>query len=331
MMQAFAITEVSGIAQARRGVNAFAAQIGFGAEDAGRAALVATEMCTNLVKHGGGGELLAQPIGDPKRPGLELLGLDKGPGMLDMAQCLRDGFSTGGSPGTGLGAIERASQRFDIYSRADRGTALLSQLWPGAEVPERTLDIGAVVIPKPGETSCGDAWYCHEHARGCLVIGVDGLGHGFAAAHAAAEACRVFQAEKNTSPGFILEQIHTALRPTRGAAVTVIDVDFEAGQMTVAGVGNLVAAIVTDGLVKRMASDNGIVGHAMPRIRELAYPCTPASALILHSDGLSASWQPGRYPGLMQHCAALIAGILYRDFTRGRDDALILVVKRDGA
>ncbi|MGH8174982.1 MAG: SpoIIE family protein phosphatase [Steroidobacter sp.] len=326
-MQIFYINDSSAVAHARRGVNVLAATAGFDAEDAGRAALVTTEICSNLLKHAKGGEFLLQSIG-ADGCGLELIGLDRGPGMLDIARCLQDGFSTGGSPGTGLGAIERIADRFDIYSQPDKGTAVLAQLWPATAL-RCVADVGAITVPVRGETECGDAWRCSARAGGCLLMGVDGLGHGLGAAQAANEACRVFEAHKHKAPGAILEEMHVALRPTRGAAAAVLDIDFDAGQIVFASIGNLVAAVVTDGDVKRMASFNGIVGHTMPRVRELSYPCTPRSAVILHSDGLKGAWELDRYPGLMQHCASLIAGVLYRDHQRGRDDALVVVVKRD--
>jgi anti-sigma regulatory factor (Ser/Thr protein kinase) len=212
-MQQFSIGDVSEVAPARRGVSAFASGLGFNAEDAGRAALVATEIGTNLVKHGGGGELIVKQINGGTRRGLELLGLDKGSGMADLSTCLRDGYSTTGSPGTGLGAMERLSQRFEVFSRAGLGTAVLAQLWPDSRQPSpQRLEIGALMIPKPGETFCGDAWCYTERVEGVLVLGVDGLGHGMAASQAANEACRIFETEKHRPAIRIMQSMHEALR-----------------------------------------------------------------------------------------------------------------------
>ncbi|HEY0682548.1 MAG TPA: ATP-binding SpoIIE family protein phosphatase [Steroidobacter sp.] len=327
-MQQFLIGDSSEVAPARRGINTLAAALGFDSEDAGRAALVATEIGTNLVKHGGGGELIAQEISHDGRTGLELLGLDKGPGIADVAKCLRDGYSTSGSPGTGLGAIERISQLFEIYSRPGRGTAVLAQLWPDSRAPTTRMQIGSLVVPKPGETSCGDSWCYHERVEGVLVAGIDGLGHGFSAQQAAAEVCRVFDAEKHRSPLRLMQILHEALRPTRGAAVTLLEVDWDAGRATSVAVGNVTAALINGGEIKRIASDNGIVGHVMARPRELPHACKPDSTLLLHSDGLTSSWHLDRYPGLTQHHPALIAGVLYRDCRRGRDDCLVVVMRR---
>lgn len=328
-MQVFPIGDSSEVAPARRGIGVLAGRLGFDEQDAGRAALVATEIGTNLIKHGGGGELIAQRITSEGRAGLELLGLDKGVGMADVDKCLRDGYSTGGSPGTGLGAIERMSQNFEIYSRPGQGTAVLAQLWPDAKRPAaERIQIGSLVVPKPGETASGDAWCYHERVEGILVGGIDGLGHGLAAAQAASEACRVLDQEKHRPPLRLMQLLHEALRPTRGAAITLIEVDWDAGRAMTVAVGNVTAAFINGNTIKRVAADNGIVGHVISRPRELQYPCPADTVLVLHSDGLTSSWQPERYPGLMQHHPALVAGVLYRDCKRGRDDSLVVVIRR---
>jgi anti-sigma regulatory factor (Ser/Thr protein kinase) len=328
-VQSIVVTESSQIAQARRAVTAMAGRQGFNEEDAGRAALVAVEICSNLVKHGGGGELIAQPLERGDSRGVGLIGLDKGQGIADLARCLRDGFSTGGSAGTGLGAINRMSQLFDVYSQPGHGTAVVAQLWPSARAPRALpIEIGAIVVPKPQEVECGDAWCYVERAGGALVMGVDGLGHGLGASQAASMACEVFMTEKTRAPAAVLERIHANLRTTRGAAAIVIDIDWDRRQLLAAGIGNLVAAIVEGNAAKRIPSYNGIVGHATPRIRELSYAITPAATVVFHSDGLTAAWQPERYPGLMQHPCATIAAVLYRDCKRGRDDSMVVALRR---
>ena len=328
-MQSLLVTESSQIAQARRAVAALAVRQGFDEEDAGRAALVATEICSNLVKHGNSGELIAQPLERGDSRGVGLIGLDKGPGIDDLAKCLRDGYSTGGSPGTGLGAIRRMSQLFDIYSQPGNGTVVVAHLWSGGRSPPaHPIEIGAIVVPKPSEIECGDSWCYVERAGGVLVMGVDGLGHGLGASQAASMACNVFMTEKTRAPAAVLERIHANLRTTRGAAAIVMEIDWDRRQLLSAGVGNLVAAIIEGSTAKRIPSYNGIVGHAKPRIRELSYPISPAATVVFHSDGLTASWQPERYPGLMQQPCATIAGVLYRDCKRGRDDSLIVALRR---
>jgi hypothetical protein len=161
-----------------------------------------------------------------------------------------------------------------------------------------------------------------------LVLAVDGLGHGYLASKAADAACQVFETEKHRPSIRIMQGLHEALRPTRGAAATLIEIDWDAGRATSVAVGNVQAALAHGNEIKRLAADNGIVGHMMSRPRELVHECRPDSVLIVHSDGLTANWQLERYPALMQHHAALIAGVLYRDCRRGRDDSLIVVIRR---
>jgi hypothetical protein len=282
-----------------------------------------------MLKHAERGDLIIRPLEGTSGCGLELLGLDKGPGIAYLGKSLQDGYSTAGSPGTGLGAINRLSQRFDIYSKPDKGAVILAEVWSGGQPPPVTeLEIGAVVVPKSGEQVCGDTWCWKQRANGFVVLGVDGLGHGHHAAIAATEACRVFEAFSEESLVSIVQRMHEALRPTRGAAVALVEVDWVASSANAAGIGNLVAAILQPGAVKRIALDNGIVGHTVPRFRELTYAWSSEAVLVLHSDGLSGGWQLDRYPGLLQHSAPLIAGVLYRDFSRGRDDAMVVVIRR---
>jgi hypothetical protein len=80
-----------------------------------------------------------------------------------------------------------------------------------------------------------------------------------------------------------------------------------------------------------LASYNGIVGHKLPRLNEFAYPWPADGLLIVHSDGLSARWQLDGYPGLARRHPGLIAGVLYRDFRRGRDDVTVLALRQGGA
>ena len=97
-MIAVTIEEQSQVAEARRTASDIAGRHGFAEADTGRAALVATELATNRVKHGGGGELLVGAYDDGSSHGLELLALDKGPGMANVQACLADGYSSPGVP-----------------------------------------------------------------------------------------------------------------------------------------------------------------------------------------------------------------------------------------
>jgi anti-sigma regulatory factor (Ser/Thr protein kinase) len=328
------VAEASQVSEARRTAVGMAQRLGFDEAAAGRVALVATEAATNLVKHTGGGEILVQVLAEDDGTcraeglGVEIMALDTGPGMRDVDACLRDGYSTAGSPGTGLGAIVRQASVFDLYSTAPGGTALLAQLWPGPVVDtEPAAEIGGLCLPKPGETVTGDGWTALRAADGLRVILSDGLGHGPQAGDATAAALRVFREQSSRGLGEVLDSVHTALRGTRGAAVALAEFSREAPEVRFVGVGNIAGQIWARGGTRHMVSHNGTLGHALNRVQNFVYPWPPDGVLILHSDGLGSQASLDPYPGLTTRHPALIAGVLYRDFKRGRDDVSVVVVK----
>ena len=77
-----------------------------------------------------------------------------------------------------------------------------------------------------------------------------------------------------------------------------------------------------------MVSMNGTVGHSVARLQQLTYPWDRNSTLIMHSDGLTTRWNVEQYSGLASRHPALMAGVLFRDFRRERDDATVLVTRR---
>jgi len=76
-----------------------------------------------------------------------------------------------------------------------------------------------------------------------------------------------------------------------------------------------------------MMSLNGTLGMAAVRSRQLDYEYPPGGVVVLHSDGVSARWQLSEYPGLQLRHSAVIAGVLFRDCGRQRDDATVLVAR----
>jgi anti-sigma regulatory factor (Ser/Thr protein kinase) len=310
----------SQVAEARRRASTAAAQLGFDPTLAGQVALVVTELATNLLKHGRGGEVLLMR-GDRR---LDVLALDAGPGMRDVAACMADGYSTAGTLGHGLGAVRRQASDVRVASWGGLGTAVLARFGEPA-LDDDTL--GAVVVAKPGEEACGDAWCRHEDDEALTLMVVDGLGHGIEAADAAHAAVARFQRAGELDPRALLEALHEALRPTRGAAVAVARVHRRSATVSFAGLGNIAAAIVgTDGTVRRLVSHNGIAGHNARKIQAFDYPCREG-LLVMHSDGVSTHWSLDRYPGLLRANPLLVAGILYHHHGRRRDDATVVAAR----
>jgi anti-sigma regulatory factor (Ser/Thr protein kinase) len=339
-MRAIDVADSSQVAEARRAAVGQAHALGFVEEAAGRVAIVATELATNIIKHGGGGALLIGRFDDETGAGLECVALDRGKGIANVAVSMRDGHSTAGSPGNGLGAISRGADLMEIYSSPGAGTAILArfgrddprerrQTPPPGERRQMPLPVyGVVSIAVAGEDVSGDAWCRTAWDGGWAAMVADGLGHGPHAAEASQAAVRRFKGAEREEPSALLAAMHGVLRPTRGAAVSIAQVDTATEQVVFAGVGNVAGAIFRrDGEVRRMVCNNGTIGHVARHMRAFTYPAAGASLLILASDGLSSGWRLDGYPGLVDCHPTLVAGVLYRDFSRGRDDVTVLVCR----
>ena len=329
-MIAVAVTESSQVADARRRAGGIAGLLGFDSVAAGRVAIGVTELATNLVKYGQSGEMLLGTFEDETGTGVEVVALDKGPGFSNVGQSLRDGHSTGGSAGTGLGAVRRQSQAFDIVSWPGRGTAILARFTDGRLDPARDAAFpraGAVAIPQRGEDVCGDTYAIRMRPTGWTVLLADGLGHGPHAAQASQEAVRLFEKRPDDMPNEILSSVHAGLRHTRGGAVSVVRYDAEQGTVVFAGIGNVAGAIVAGAEIKRTVSLPGTAGHVARRIQSFEYPFSADSSMVVYSDGIGTSWSLGSYPGLTGAHPTLTAAVIYRDFNRGRDDATVVVAQ----
>lgn len=326
---ALSLDEASKAGEARRIATAMADRLGFDETGRGRAAIVVTEAATNLYKHARGGQLILRALEEKGSVGLEVLAVDRGPGMADVGRCMADGFSTAGSPGNGLGAIARLSSSFELFSSTETGTTAVARLWNGPPAERRGpgLEFGIVNLPLAGEEVCGDAWAVDEQPGRSVVLVVDGLGHGLPAADAAREAVDCFREHALHTPERILRAAHEALKKTRGAAMAVAAVDYDRREVRYAGIGNISGVILPPGDAKStsMVSHNGTIGHVVRKVQEFTYPWPPGSLLVMHSDGLATHWQLARYPGLATRHPGLIAGVLYRDFRRERDDVSVLV------
>ncbi|WP_013321371.1 ATP-binding SpoIIE family protein phosphatase [Gloeothece verrucosa] len=344
------ISEPSQTGKARREALTLASRLGFDETKRGKVGLVVTEIANNLVLHATEGLLLLQAIERDNQIGIEILSLDQGPGMSNISECLRDGFSTAGTAGNGLGAISRLSDGFEVYSSPKGGTAILAQLWLTSASSSLSsldskldqiygnpitsnldnkikLEIGTICLAKAGQEVSGDIWATVQQDERILLLVADGLGHGLPAAQASLEARRIFHASAHLNPKEIIEATHLALRSTRGAALAIAEIDFSRQTLRWAGVGNIAGAVFFPQKSYSMVSHNGTVGHEMRKVQEFTYDWQPGGFLVMHSDGLGTQWNLDRYPGLTSKHSSLIAGVLYRDFNRGRDDVTVLVAR----
>jgi anti-sigma regulatory factor (Ser/Thr protein kinase) len=323
------VTDASSVGAVRRAAQGAARKLEFDETRAGELALLATEVSRNVLVHGGGGQVIVSGMGGGESRTAQILAMDSGSGIANLAQAMNDGFSTAGTPGGGLGAMKRIASRFEVFTGRG-GTIVLLELAqaPEAESPgEEGLRLAGLVVPYPGEKLCGDGWACHADAERTLVLLVDGIGHGREASEAAKEAIACFRDHAGLGPGDILGYLHDALRKTRGAVAAVAEIRPGRRQLTYAGVGNISCVLLAAGKSRSMVSHNGTLGMTARKIQEFHSDWPPDGVLILHSDGVQTRWDLSSYAGLLARHPAVIAGALLRDFRRQRDDASVVVVK----
>jgi anti-sigma regulatory factor (Ser/Thr protein kinase) len=306
---------------------------GLDADAVERLGIVATEMAANIVRHAGSGQIILRAVGEHTTGCIEILALDKGPGIADKTRAMRDGLTPpGGVPrDAGIAGIRRLANLFDLYSHTGAGTAVVAHVGANAAMECSTAiehgSIGAVCVPLHGEEECGDAWMVDVAPERVTLLLVDGLGHGPEAAVAARAATAIFHESARTTPVIMLGAMHATLRSTRGAALSMATVDMTRRTVCFGGVGNVDGRVLAAEANRHLIPQNGIVGHTMPQPHFDETPWPAGGRLLLHSDGISSRWRPDAYPGLLARHPALLAGVLFRDFARARDDATVLVIR----
>jgi anti-sigma regulatory factor (Ser/Thr protein kinase) len=308
-----------------------AQELGFGNDKIGRIDIIVSELGTNLIKFGiKKREILWKPVFVSSTAGIEILAIDKGQGISSINQALQDGYSTSGTPGEGLGAVQRLSDHFDIYSQPDTGTIVLSRIFKNSLAAAKTKSstIGVINKPKDGEVLCGDGYMIEALPTNDLnLLVLDGLGHGPEAHKASALALKLYQNLSKGTPHQVLMQLHEGLKQTRGAVGMVLHYKAAQKQLIYCGVGNIAGKVLGFETNKALISFNGILGHTMSRIHDNTVSWESGKLLILHSDGINTRWDLSLYPNITRHDPSIIAACLYRDFNRNNDDITIVVSK----
>lgn len=330
----FLIPDKSYASIARREIRNMAEETGLAETEVGKLNIVVSEMTSNLAKHAkDGGELLVRSLG---QDGLEVICLDKGPGMQELQRMMEDGVSTYGSAGEGLGAIKRQSDVFDIFSQPDVGTVILSRVFKSGYKPLQGIrhEIGFVLVPKPNETLCGDGLAIIHKGAETYLLALDGLGHGAHANEASLAATEAFKAFAPQHPVEVLRHVHQQIRRTRGAVGMAVNISSNSHKISYCGIGNISGKLysadvsLTGTPYKNIISYNGTLGHNIPNtLNNQQLDWGRNKMLILHSDGLKSRWELTKYLSLNRHHATTIAAVLFMEQSRLTDDTLVLVCK----
>jgi serine/threonine-protein kinase RsbT len=124
-----AITSSSDIVKVRQVVRTWSVSLGFTLVEQTKMVTAASELARNALEHGGGGQVRLEVLQNELRQGLKLTFLDEGPGIADLQQALRDGFTTGTGMGLGLSGAKRLVNEFEIDSAPGRGTKVMITRW----------------------------------------------------------------------------------------------------------------------------------------------------------------------------------------------------------
>jgi anti-sigma regulatory factor (Ser/Thr protein kinase) len=327
--KSFPVEDASRVGEARRHAAQLATELAFSDVDAGRLALVVTELGTNLQRHARKGRLLIAA-----RPGardVEILAIDEGPGIVDLQLSMQDGHSSGRTPGTGLGAIRRLADDFDMHSSVPDGTVSVARV-RRADAVQRAgawVRIGAVCLPAPGEAVCGDAWTAGRLGARFSLLVADGLGHGPEAAKASLAATAAFARDPSAAPREQVRHTHQALQATRGAAICALVIDAEASTLSYAGAGNVVGRVLSGVFDRSIVTQHGTAGLQIRKPEETASAWPAHALVIVHSDGIDTRWRADRILPVLKKDPALVAAILLRDHSRHRDDATVVVLRRE--
>jgi anti-sigma regulatory factor (Ser/Thr protein kinase) len=332
----FAVQETSQVGAARRHAAVLCRELGVDEVCAGRVAIVVTELGKNLVLHAREGRLLIGVVALEQRRFVEVISLDRGPGMVDTDRCLEDGYSTAGTKGNGLGAVRRLSVEFDIFSQPQVATVVLARVAAGsfpddlrlAPCSKAVLQMAGVCLPAPEESVSGDSWAAmgQDH-RGRLIV-ADGLGHGPEAARAADTAVAVFTRHPDMALRELLERAHETLRGTRGAATALVDIDAVENSVSICGAGNVVGRLISGTEDRSLMTQHGTLGLQIRHTQETVCPWSEHAILVVHTDGIASRWSLKEVPRLLKSSAALIAAWILHLHRRGRDDATVVVARR---
>jgi anti-sigma regulatory factor (Ser/Thr protein kinase) len=295
--------------------------------------IIVSEITSNIVKHAGNGELLYRCDDDSNGDStFEIIAIDKGPGMEDSIKMMQDGVSTTKTLGQGLGAINRLSNTAQLYSIPGWGTisyALVrtNQLQSPAKA-NHELETTALLVNKPNEVVCGDGFVLKKTDDERILFLADGLGHGKQAKAAVDAAGEYFLGSNETEPAELLRQMHRKVRKTRGLVATIAVWNKIKNHWIICGVGNILTRMYTGINYKNYMPYNGAVGLNIPHtMNSTVVEAEKNQHLIMCSDGIQTRWDLNKYPAILKYDSTVLAAAIYKDFTRGNDDASVLIAK----
>jgi len=329
MKQWIDVQDQSAIAVVRRFAQRLATRHGWPKLRVDELAIVATEATTNILRYAGKGRVLINAMPEPEGEQIVMVFTDRGPGISDLDNMIQDGVSSGDSAGLGLGAIQRLSNSFDIFSGPETGTTIVCSFTKGDAAPGYGIDAIGLRVCHPNERVCGDHFLLRQTPKATDVLICDGLGHG-PEADAAGQEVReavLHSRASNSEPGAVMGEVTEQLVGKRGAVAALVHIAQPEMTLRYAALGNIATLRVRGDEIKRLPVRDGRIGARTTRGYEESFDLEPGDLIILHSDGLRTLRDNFLPQGLLHKSPLLIAGYLLDRAFRGRDDASIVVLR----
>lgn len=322
------VYDEASLTMVRDKIKEVATEGGVGTEIIHRAALVGTELGRNHLRHARAGRIAVRALCRGEHRGLELVAVDRGPGLLDVAAAIDASPRTEGTLGVGIGSIRRLSSEVDFDVRAGEGTHVRARLFERAS--PRRREVGIYARPFAGEKVSGDHARVHRVGDALVLAVSDGLGHGPLAREASALAMQVFDERPGDPASRILEECHRRLGATRGVVMGICRVAEDAGMLEVSCIGNVEVQLCAPRTVRRFGGSSAVVGGrrgAPVRVRSELVPIREGELVIITTDGISSRLSVEQDLALLRTHPIVVAQRIMERFGRTNDDSLVLVAR----
>ncbi len=329
----YKIEDRSYVSFVKREIHNLIAKAEFSSTRAGELDIVVSELLSNLIKHAGSGEIFYRLSEEDNNKAFEIYCIDSGPGNNNIAKMMKDGMSSSNTLGHGLGAIERLSNFFQIYSMAKWGTVayvkiLMNEPAKKTTPARNTIHLDALQVCIPGEEICGDGYHIKKTGDETQIFLGDGLGHGPKAHEAVATAIDAFKACEETDPVDILRYMHQKVKKTRGLVGSIASYHHLRKEWKTCGVGNITTRFYEGISSRRVMCHNGIIGLNIPAIMNTQVIAdTNYQHIIMFSDGIRNHWELSQYPTILKYASPIVAAAIFKDNARGTDDMTLLIGK----
>ena len=328
------VSRYADIIVARRTAKELAQQIGFETACQEQIVLVVSELSSNLIKYACRGLINLKAISESGRTGILISSHDRGPGF-DSGKALTDGYSSSGTLGIGLGAIQRMVDIMEIESRQSQpaGTVIVCKKWlPAPQTVNKQqacpLDIGVISQPKRDFEVNGDVYLIKPDRQGnCLIAVIDGVGHGSPAHKAAQAACDYIDNHALLPMPEIFRGVELTCQSTSGVVMALIHFDIAHSALTFASIGNIETKLVGSDEKNSLLIKRGILGRQSSAPIICRHHWTSELGLVMHSDGVSSRWNWREFAHLSEKPAQFIAEQMHRKLHKDSDDATLIFVK----